>query len=90
MTERFNLVSNWVVSKLCCCETLKTRVKIFEGFVLVADYLRQLGNFNGMMEICSAFQRGPIARMKKTYAVCTTLSTPQPENLRWLTLCRRL
>lgn len=40
MSERFNYVSNWITTELCCCENFKQRVKLFETFLFIADHLR--------------------------------------------------
>jgi len=53
---------------VCTAEKLDKRVKVFRKFLEIAECLRKLGNFNGMMEILSGLDRGPVFRMKKTVA----------------------
>lgn len=68
MTDRFNEISGWVTTMVCTTESKSERVKLVKRFVEIADHLRRLGNFNGMMEIVSGLDRGPVYRMKKTFA----------------------
>jgi hypothetical protein len=70
MTKRFNEVSDWVASVIITEENPKRRVKVILKFIEVAECLKKLGNYNGVMEIFSAFQRGPVARLKKSFQVC--------------------
>lgn len=70
MTDRFNFVSDWVVNVLCTADNPKTRVTYFQKFLRIADELRNLGNFNGVLEIMSAIRRGPVDRLKKSFNVC--------------------
>lgn len=67
MTERFNLVSDWVVNVMCTSENNKIRIKNFQIFLRVADELRILGNYNGVLEIMSGLRRGPVDRLKKAF-----------------------
>lgn len=72
MTQRFNVVSDWVATVIVTQENPKQRVKVIEKFIEIAACLKTLGNFNGMMEIFSAFQRGPVARLKQSLTVCSS------------------
>lgn len=67
MTKRFNEVSDWVASVIITEENPKRRIKTIVKFIEVAECLKRLGNYNGVMEIFSAFQRGPVARLKKSF-----------------------
>merc|ERR1712137_1393468 len=53
MGERFNLVSNWVVSEVVRQDSQKQRVKYLTHFVEIADRCKGLNNFNACMEIIS-------------------------------------
>lgn len=72
MTKRFNEVSDWVASVIITEENPKRRIKTIVKFIEVAECLKRLGNYNGVMEIFSAFQRGPVARLKKSFQVSVT------------------
>jgi len=67
MTKRFNDVSNWVSSVIITEENVKRRIKIIIKFIEIAVCLKNLGNYNGVMEIFSAFQRGPVARLVQSF-----------------------
>jgi hypothetical protein len=43
-------------------EKPKDRVKFVTKLIMVADKLRQINNFNGLMEIVSGLNRGPVYR----------------------------
>lgn len=45
MTKRFNMVSDWVATCICCEENPKKRVKLIVKFIEVADCLKTLGSF---------------------------------------------
>lgn len=64
MTKRFNEVSDWVASVIITEENPKKRNKLIVKFIEIAECLKKIGNYNGVMEIFSAFQRGPVARLK--------------------------
>eukprot|EP01125_Pyxidicula_operculata_P016700 TRINITY_DN577_c0_g1_i3.p1 TRINITY_DN577_c0_g1~~TRINITY_DN577_c0_g1_i3.p1 ORF type:complete len:1211 (-),score=280.78 TRINITY_DN577_c0_g1_i3:2634-6266(-) len=66
LSERFNYVSGWVATTLCTTEKLRDRVKILLRLIEIATRLRAMGNFNGVMEIVSGINRGPVFRMSKT------------------------
>jgi hypothetical protein len=72
LSERFNEVSHWVKAALLTTEKLKSRVKLFQKFILLADQLRVMKNYNGMMEIISGLDSGPIYRMRETMDSITT------------------
>eukprot|EP01129_Flabellula_baltica_P014536 TRINITY_DN6981_c0_g1_i1.p1 TRINITY_DN6981_c0_g1~~TRINITY_DN6981_c0_g1_i1.p1 ORF type:complete len:1107 (-),score=304.83 TRINITY_DN6981_c0_g1_i1:11-3331(-) len=72
MIDRFNLVSGWVASTICTIENQNKRCKAAKKFVQIADALYRMGNFNGVMEIISGLNRGPVYRMKATVAAITT------------------
>ncbi|KAJ8955431.1 hypothetical protein NQ318_003529, partial [Aromia moschata] len=67
MTKRFNDVSRLVASEILRRPTVGTRVIAIEKWVAVADICRCLHNFNGVLQICSAFTNTSIFRLKKTW-----------------------
>ena len=62
LIERFNYVSSWVATRVCMAERTKERTKLVCKLIMVAEKLRQLNNFNGLMEIVSGLNRGPVYR----------------------------
>nr|CAI5835544.1 unnamed protein product [Callosobruchus analis] len=55
MTKRFNDVSRLVASEILKRKNSTARVTVIEKWVAVADICRCLHNFNGVLQICSAF-----------------------------------
>lgn len=66
MIERFNSISSWVVGCVVRPETAKERARIFERFVLLAQQLRVLKNFNGMNAILSGLGSSAVFRLQTT------------------------
>ncbi|KAF5272851.1 hypothetical protein FQR65_LT00447 [Abscondita terminalis] len=67
MTKRFNDVSTLVASEIIRRRNLAARVAVIEKWAAVADISRCLHNFNGVLQICSAFTNSSIYRLKKTW-----------------------
>ncbi|KAK4871680.1 hypothetical protein RN001_015804 [Aquatica leii] len=67
MTKRFNDVSTLVASEIIRRKNLAARVAVIEKWAAVADISRCLHNFNGVLQICSAFTNSSIYRLKKTW-----------------------
>jgi hypothetical protein len=47
--------------------TIPERVAAIEKWTAVADICLSLNNFNGVLQICTAFRCAPIYRLKKTW-----------------------
>eukprot|EP01126_Amoeba_proteus_P050735 TRINITY_DN6019_c0_g1_i5.p1 TRINITY_DN6019_c0_g1~~TRINITY_DN6019_c0_g1_i5.p1 ORF type:complete len:164 (-),score=42.09 TRINITY_DN6019_c0_g1_i5:12-503(-) len=67
MIERFNYVSSWVATQICMEERLRDRVKLVSKLIHVAQKLRFMNNFNGLMAILSGLNRGPVYRLRQTF-----------------------
>lgn len=67
MTKRFNDVSHLVASEILRRPSITARVSAIEKWTAVADIARCLHNFNGVLQICSAFTNTSIFRLKKTW-----------------------
>ncbi|XP_056645864.1 ras-specific guanine nucleotide-releasing factor 2-like [Diorhabda sublineata] len=67
MTKRFNHVSRLVSSEILRRKSITARVSAIEKWAAVADIARCLHNFNGVLQICSAFTNTSIFRLKKTW-----------------------
>ncbi|XP_044256640.1 ras-specific guanine nucleotide-releasing factor 2-like isoform X2 [Tribolium madens] len=67
MTKRFNDVSCLVASEILRRSSLCARVAAIEKWAAVADISRCLHNFNGVLQICSAFTNSSVFRLKKTW-----------------------
>jgi len=67
LVERFNLVSYWVATEIVMQTDAKQREKTVRKFISVAEHLRELNNFNGVMEIIGGLNLWPVQRLKQTW-----------------------
>lgn len=67
MTKRFNQMSALVVSEIVRRNNISARVAAIEKWAAVADIARCLHNFNGVLQICAAFNNNVVFRLKKTW-----------------------
>lgn len=67
MTKRFNELSQLVASEIMRKTNVASRVIAIEKWAAVADISRCLHNFNGVLQICSAFTNSSVFRLKKTW-----------------------
>ncbi|XP_013925537.1 PREDICTED: ras-specific guanine nucleotide-releasing factor 2 [Thamnophis sirtalis] len=67
-SQHFNDMSNLVASQIMNYTDISSRANTIEKWVAVADICRCLHNYNGVLEITSAFNRSAIYRLKKTWA----------------------
>jgi len=67
MTKRFNELSQLVASEIMRKNNVASRVIAIEKWAAVADISRCLHNFNGVLQICSAFTNSSVFRLKKTW-----------------------
>ncbi|XP_005288239.2 ras-specific guanine nucleotide-releasing factor 2 isoform X1 [Chrysemys picta bellii] len=67
-SQHFNDMSNLVASQIMNYADVGSRANSIEKWVAVADICRCLHNYNGVLEITSAFNRSAIYRLKKTWA----------------------
>jgi len=69
MINKFNHMNKWVqVEILKAGESVRQRAAIFGRFLEICGYMKELNNFNGMMEILSAINSTAIYRLKLTWA----------------------
>ncbi|KAH3745436.1 Ras guanine nucleotide exchange factor [Pelomyxa schiedti] len=64
---RFNKVGKWVLASVLEGDTPKQRERVIRHFISIAKECKDLGNFNGMMEITAALGNSAITRLKKTW-----------------------
>ncbi|XP_076046457.1 ras-specific guanine nucleotide-releasing factor 2-like isoform X6 [Oratosquilla oratoria] len=67
ITKRFNEMSRLVVSEVIRGSSLASRIAVIEKWVAVADICRCLHNFNGVLQVCAAFQNSSVFRLKKSW-----------------------
>jgi len=68
LITRFNRVSNWVATEILKQDTLKKRIKVITWFIEVAEKCQELNNLNGLLEVVSGLNQGPVSRLKQTWA----------------------
>lgn len=67
--RRFNQVSFWVASEIFSTPDPKNRVLLICRFIELARHLRDLNNFNGMMEIIAALNGNFLQRLRQAWKV---------------------
>ncbi|KAL1493112.1 hypothetical protein ABEB36_011238 [Hypothenemus hampei] len=67
MTKRFNDVSRLIASEIVRKTDIVARAETIEKWAAVADIVRCLHNFNGVLQICSAFTNVAVFRLKNTW-----------------------
>jgi len=67
MINRFNKMSFWVATEIVMRSDLKQRVNTLKRFIIIAEQLRTIGNFNGLMEIIAGLNMYAIQRLKQTW-----------------------
>ncbi|KJE92340.1 hypothetical protein CAOG_03326 [Capsaspora owczarzaki ATCC 30864] len=64
--KRFNDLSLLVVSCIVLTPDIKARALVLRKFMLIAQALRELQNFNSLVSIVAAMNSSPIHRLRKT------------------------
>jgi len=72
MTRWSTRISKWVITEIVTESNVKIRASLYERFVVLAQYLEKLNNFNGCIEILTGLQASPIYRLKDTLANVNT------------------
>jgi len=67
MTERFNKVSYWVSTEIVMQTDLRKRAVLLKKFIDIAEHMRDISNYNGLMEIIGGLNSLPISRLKATW-----------------------
>ena len=68
MINRFNIVSNWIVSEIVRQETHKLRVDVLAHFIEIAVGCKSINNLNGCMEIISGLGDSAVHRLRNIWA----------------------
>eukprot|EP01103_Thecamoeba_quadrilineata_P014867 TRINITY_DN4530_c0_g1_i2.p1 TRINITY_DN4530_c0_g1~~TRINITY_DN4530_c0_g1_i2.p1 ORF type:complete len:662 (-),score=161.64 TRINITY_DN4530_c0_g1_i2:80-2065(-) len=67
MINRFNEIATWVTSEIVLTPNPKQRTVVLSRFIELAQSLRELNNFNGLMQVLFALEQTPISRLKATW-----------------------
>lgn len=65
----FNKVSRWVSTEIVKGDTPEQRSVIIAKFIQIGMRLKELSNFNGVMEVISSLHSAAISRLKQSWAV---------------------
>ena len=68
----FNKVSRWVSTEIVKGNNAQERSVIIGKFIEIGMKLKELRNFNGVMEIISSLHSSSISRLKQSWAVSVT------------------
>ncbi|XP_067928305.1 ras-specific guanine nucleotide-releasing factor 2-like [Watersipora subatra] len=70
-SQRFNEVSQLVVTEIVSKSSILDRVNCIEKWAAIADILHCMHNYNGTLQICAAFVNSSIYRLSKTWEMLT-------------------
>ncbi|KAJ3444236.1 ras guanine nucleotide exchange factor i-related [Anaeramoeba flamelloides] len=65
--KRFNVVSQWAATIILKKKKIRERARTISWFLRIADHLRKLNNFNGVMSIISGLKCSAIHRLKYSF-----------------------
>ena len=68
--DHFNAVTNWVCSSILGEKSDKSRAKLIDKCIDIADKMRHRANFTGFFEFYSALTSSSIGRLTKTWDMC--------------------
>jgi len=66
--QRANAVSFWVATSILLPVKLKNRIAVMTKFIEIAQYLRDVHNYNSLMGIIAGLSLAPVSRLKFTFA----------------------
>ena len=69
LISHFNRMSRWVCTQVVRQPTTRERARCLRLFIELANACRELGNFNGVMEIVAAINSSALFRLKRTWEV---------------------
>jgi len=81
LIQRANAVSFWVATSILLQSRLKQRVQVLTKIIDVAQHLRDLNNYNGLMGIIAGLNCSSISRLKWTFAGIKTRSQEALDSL---------
>lgn len=67
ITKRFNQLSFWVIEEVLSYDYAKTRAKVIEKFIDIANELKELNNFYDCMSITSGLGQMILTHLTKTW-----------------------
>eukprot|EP01103_Thecamoeba_quadrilineata_P015718 TRINITY_DN5052_c0_g1_i1.p1 TRINITY_DN5052_c0_g1~~TRINITY_DN5052_c0_g1_i1.p1 ORF type:complete len:553 (-),score=85.35 TRINITY_DN5052_c0_g1_i1:225-1883(-) len=65
ISTRFNQVMLWVATEIVCANSHKRQLNLYKKFVVVAEKLFELNNFNTLMAIISGLNNPAVRKLKR-------------------------
>ncbi|KNC54860.1 cell division control protein [Thecamonas trahens ATCC 50062] len=66
--KRFNIVAGWVATEVVMARDLRTRVALIKRFVVIAEKLLAMHNYNTLMAVLSGLNMPVVARLSRTWS----------------------
>jgi len=67
MIRIFDHISTWVIDNILSAQTIKLRKEVVHYFIVIADMLHQLHNYDALHAVLSGFVFMPVQRLKYTW-----------------------
>lgn len=68
MIERFRCIYGWVIEEILSYDRSSMRALVVEKFILIANELYNMNNYNDLVNIISALNSLPIRKLNKTFS----------------------
>lgn len=68
MIERFRSIYGWVIEEILSYDRSSMRALVVEKFILIANELNHMQNYNDLVNIVSAMNSLPIRKLNKTFS----------------------
>jgi stress-induced morphogen len=81
LTERFNLVGQWVASLICCAGNVERAATLIENMIGLANELYLLNNFHSSLAVITALSNPSVLRLKDTWKLVSTACKDILKNL---------
>lgn len=65
--ERFNSLSRWIMEEILSYDFAKDRSRVVEQFILIAQELKNMNNFNDCFTVVTCFNQLCVKRLRKTW-----------------------
>lgn len=89
MSERSTKMTQWVVLRILHETDIKKRVIVIKHIIAIANYCKELHNYNTTMEILAGLTSSPIHRLKKTWEIVPKKTIELLESLQDLMSVRK-
>lgn len=67
VVNRFNLMSNWIVTKVVTTQNLTARATLLKKIINVLGYMKEYNNFMSIFSLLSGLENSSVSRLKKTW-----------------------